>query len=521
VLLDVWRHLEASRDRASAQAFFEKHVVHGPTLIPRIEAQRAVAAAPVEPPAPRLGEERPKTQVNLARHREILERKWLVTGYILIMRRAEATHFRRIPLNYRRIRMGTPGPRQDIVLDLPSGDTYLARLELSGGRFTVHHRYGTVNTLVNGAEVESATLSDGDTLTVGPYEMRVFKLLEPAAELQIANGANAGETFTIDISDVWIGRQGKRVNDVNLPSATVSREHARIVFQENRFWLIPQTATSPTAINGVPVEEPRALSPNDQIVMGELTLLFRLQGKNAISGSLETRVATVLFFDLRGWTTVAESTPLEDLIKQVDEYYRAMGEVIHRYGGTLMTYQGDAIMAIFGAPSAHADDPWRAVAAALRMMREMEALSQKWASEGKTALRGGIGIHTGQVIVGEIGHSSRLEYSAVGDATNLAARLEELTKEMHCAIIVSDATFREVESVVEARPLGTVTVKGRSAPTDIYEVLSLHNLELADLDASPSDEHPAVTDSGPDENATDPLPQASGAEAPQEADCPS
>jgi len=327
-----------------------------------------------------------------------------------------------------------------------------------------------VPTRVNGQEVAISPIGNGDVIEVGPVSMRAFQLLEPAAELVVLNGDGAGERFTLDISEVLIGRAGRRENDVVLRSPTVSREHARIAQRSGKFWLEPETTSSPTAVNGESLDEPRMLVDNDQLLLGEQILQFRVRGDRARPRTLQARIATVLFSDLRGWTTLAETTPLQQLIRQVDEYYKAMGEIITRYGGTLMTYQGDAIMAVFGAPSRHADDPWRAGASAVLMQQELEMLNARWESEGKSALASGIGIHTGQVMVGELGHSSRLEYSAMGDATNLASRLQQLTRSYGCPIIVSDATFAELGTSAEAEELGEVVVRGRSSPTRIFHL---------------------------------------------------
>lgn len=479
VLLEVWRHLSSTFDVAAATAFFHHNVIDGDRLVEEIRRRQHTAndaPPPADAPFRRSGPKaRPKTEFNPQRHREIIDRKWLVTGYVGVLRQTGALA-RRIPLNYRNIRLGTADVHPDIVVDLGTGSSYAAHLELVSGNFVLRHERGSVKARVNGREVDKAEVSSGDRIQIGPYELAIFKTLEDTAELTVVSDPGAGERFAIDIAEMRIGRPGRRANDINLPSPTVSREHATIKLQENKFWLAPETSSSPTVVNGAVLRAPRMLVDNDQVVLGEQTMLFRTRGTAARPKTLQSRKATVLFSDLRGWTALAETTPLEELILQLDEYYKAMGDIIQRYGGTLMAYQGDALMAVFGAPSVHADDPWRAVVAALRMLEVRDKLNERWRSRGKAEFIGGIGIHTGQVMVGEIGHASRLEYSAMGDATNLAARLEQLTKEYGCPLIISDATHAEVATLVEGCSLGTVTVKGRSTPTTLYRVDAIRNL---------------------------------------------
>ena len=479
VLVEVWKHLSSTFDVGTATAFFEANIINGAHLVDAMKRQPiTVDDAPPQAEAPfkRSGSRpRPKTEFNPQRHRELIERKWLVTGYVAVLRQTGAVA-RRIPLNYRHIRLGTADVHPDIVVDLGAGTTFNAHLELVAGNFVLRHESGNTKPRLNGREVQRGEISSGDLIQIGPYELAVFKTLDITAELTVVSDPGAGERFPIDIAEMRIGRPGRRANDINLPSPTVSREHATIKLTEGRLWLVPETSSSPTVVNGAVLRAPRMLVDNDQVVLGEQTMLFRTRGTQARPKTLQSRKATVLFSDLRGWTALAETTPLEELILQLDEYYKAMGDIIQRYGGTLMAYQGDALMAVFGAPSVHEDDPWRAVAAALRMLEVRDKLNARWRDRGKAEFIGGIGIHTGQVMVGEIGHASRLEYSAMGDATNLAARLEQLTKEYGCPLIISDATHAEVATLVEGSTLGTVTVKGRSTPTTIYRVDAIRNL---------------------------------------------
>lgn len=513
VLLQAWQALASALGPQAARAFFETHVINGHDALHAIrDYQESLASQAIEhgtqggsdtarpraaaaiaetaraegiPPLPGHAQTvavtagdgaaapvRPTTQVDLARHLKLLDRKWLVTGYVLLLQ-VPGLAARRIPLNYREIRIGPAVAGQDIDLPLPAGTQYQAILRLSDGHFHIEHQAGSPPTLINGVAVTTAALADGDHIAVGSIGMRIFQLLPHPAEITVVSGQGSGQRFVLDTSQTLLGRFGKRDNDITLQDPTVSREHAQIIYRDNKFWLVPEASVSPTVVNGQTLQQARALVDNDQLVLGEQTLLFRWQGGPARPRTLHSRTATVLFSDLRGWTPLAESMPLQDLIAQMDEYFKAMGEVITTHGGTLMTYQGDAVMAVFGAPSSHKDDPWRAVVSAFQMQETLARLNLQWEAAGRATLHSGIGIHTGVVMVGELGHASRLEYSAMGDATNLAARLEQMTREYNCPIIVSEATHQEVRDAVEAELLGEVTVKGRSLPTTIYKLLAL------------------------------------------------
>jgi class 3 adenylate cyclase len=428
------------------------------------------------------GSAHPTTQVDIARHLKLLDRKWLVTGYIL--RLSVPGHpTRRVPLNYRTIEIGNQGEKYDIELPsahgggsgtvVPEANHVHLQLRYDDSSFVLDP-LDTQGLRVNGKPVSGmVALQDGDSIAAGPATLRIFRLLEPPAELTVVSGHGAGERYVIDTSEVRMGRFGKRDNDITLHDPTVSREHAIIRFRDGKFWLVPETTSSPTVVNGEPVEGQRHLIDNDQVLLGEQTLLFRLRGQMAKPKTLQQRTATVLFSDLKGWTPLAESMPLQDLINQMDEYFKEMGEIITTLGGTLMTYQGDAIMAVFGAPSSHKDDPWRACASALRMQNRLQHLNKRWEEERRAPLACGIGIHTGIVMVGELGHSSRLEYSVMGDTTNLAARLEQMTRDHDATIILSEATYKECSDTIQVEELGEVTVKGRSVPTRIYGLLAL------------------------------------------------
>jgi adenylate cyclase len=182
---------------------------------------------------------------------------------------------------------------------------------------------------------------------------------------------------------------------------------------------------------------------------------------------------TILFSDVRGFTSISEALKPEDLREYINEYLTDMSGIIRgRYRGTLDKYIGDAIMAFWGAP---VDDPQHArngVLAALYMQRECEVLNARFAARGWPELKIGVGLNTGHVRVGDMGSQVRRAYTVMGDAVNIASRLEGRTKHYGVGILVGEAT-REGASDVLFREIDRIRVKGKDTPVTIFEPLGL------------------------------------------------
>jgi len=199
----------------------------------------------------------------------------------------------------------------------------------------------------------------------------------------------------------------------------------------------------------------------------------------------EKKVLTVLFSDVRGFTSISEKLDPEILVSFLNEYLTPMTDLIFQHGGTLDKYMGDAIMAIFGAPLPQEDHPYKACSTAVKMLEELENLKRKWREQNLPEIDIGIGINTGPMSVGNMGSAQRFDYTVMGDAVNLASRLEGLNKLYGTRIIISEYTLREVQNLKKAlfvRELDFVAVKGKKEPVKIYELLSLTEvLEWKDL----------------------------------------
>ena len=195
-----------------------------------------------------------------------------------------------------------------------------------------------------------------------------------------------------------------------------------------------------------------------------------LKNPKSLSLGGERKEVTILFSDIRSFTTITESTPPEVLSRLLHEYFTEMAEEIFATDGVLDKFIGDAIMAFWGAPLEQHDHADRAMRAALDMMRRLAGLQLKWADEGLPFVDIGIGIHTGHAIVGNMGSEKRFDYTAIGDTVNAASRLEGLNKEYKTHIIISEATKRKLKDPVAVNELGEVTVKGKTAALKIYSV---------------------------------------------------
>jgi adenylate cyclase len=192
----------------------------------------------------------------------------------------------------------------------------------------------------------------------------------------------------------------------------------------------------------------------------------------------ERRDLTILFSDIRSFTTYSEQHDAEQVVEVLREYLTRMVDAVFRQEGTLDKFIGDAVMAIFGAPVPQRDHALRACRTALDMMRELRRLQEKWKAEGRAPFEMGIGINTGEVIVGNLGSDQRFDYTVIGDPVNLAARMESLNKDFPQAggILLSEYTYDLVKERVEARHLGEVAVKGKARPVGVYALIGLREV---------------------------------------------
>jgi adenylate cyclase len=208
--------------------------------------------------------------------------------------------------------------------------------------------------------------------------------------------------------------------------------------------------------------------------------------------------ATVLFTDLQDFSTVSERTDPAVLMSWLNEYMEAMTQTVLDRGGIVDKFIGDSIMAVFGVPiprNTQAEiiqDAHKAVSCAIKMATALEALNQKWQSQGRPTTQMRVGISTGPVVTGSLGGQQRLDYTTIGDSVNVASRLESFDKSMGaglCRILISENTYELIGDRFPTKPLAEVQLKGRAQPTKIYQILleSLQNTSVTSRQTSPEE----------------------------------
>ncbi|GMU60702.1 MAG: hypothetical protein AMXMBFR34_24650 [Myxococcaceae bacterium] len=206
--------------------------------------------------------------------------------------------------------------------------------------------------------------------------------------------------------------------------------------------------------------------------LGEDVIALALENPERLNQG-EKREMTVLFSDIRGFTSLSERMSPEVLADFINQYLSPMTRIVFEEKGTLDKYIGDALMAFWNAPLDQADHALRACRAALAMLSKLDELKQGWREKGYPELDIGVGINSGPMVVGNMGSDVRVDYTVLGDTVNLASRLEGTTKLYDAKIIISQFTFAQVKGRVVARRLGAVRVKGKQQPVQIYELRAL------------------------------------------------
>jgi len=195
--------------------------------------------------------------------------------------------------------------------------------------------------------------------------------------------------------------------------------------------------------------------------------VLKAKGEKLLIGKKQN--ATILFSDIRSFTSISERLSAEELVTSLNNYFNVMVSIIIEHKGIIDKFIGDAIMALFGAPVQYADDPLQAILTGLSMIEALKGFNKNQSRHGRPVFKIGIGLNTGEVVVGNIGSNQKLEYTCIGDAVNLASRLEGLTKVYGVPIIISEYTLNQAGNKVKARELDSVRVRGKVQPVKIYE----------------------------------------------------
>jgi adenylate cyclase len=189
----------------------------------------------------------------------------------------------------------------------------------------------------------------------------------------------------------------------------------------------------------------------------------------------QKRTVTILFSDVRDFTTMTEQSEPGPFVQQLNEYLTAMVECVFNNHGTLDKFVGDAVMAVFGNPKSFGkeQDAWYAVKTAIEMRQRLALLNSKWEKEGRPIFKIGIGLNHGEVMAGDIGSSQKAEFGVIGDSVNVAARVESLTKEQKVDLLITDSVYQLVKDKVIVEHRGDIKVKGRGKAVDVYALKDL------------------------------------------------
>jgi adenylate cyclase len=256
-------------------------------------------------------------------------------------------------------------------------------------------------------------------------------------------------------------------------AALVGLPASYVAFYRGGYWvdfLLPVLATCLLGVGTHALERRRLQDSFGRYVSREVMAQV-LDDAPSLRG--ERREVSVLFSDLRGFTSLSERLPPETIAAHLNEYFDAMTKAIFAHKGMINDFIGDAVMAIFGAPLAEPNHVLHAVQSALAMDQALQALNRQWERHGLPSLRMGIGIHTGEVFAGNVGGTERFKYTVIGDAVNVAARLESLNKELGTTILITEETRTVLGDRAEVKDWGERSVKGRDKPLHVFEILSL------------------------------------------------
>jgi adenylate cyclase len=201
-------------------------------------------------------------------------------------------------------------------------------------------------------------------------------------------------------------------------------------------------------------------------------MVDQMMGTQDLNSLNKRSDVTIIFSDIRGFTTLSEKLPPEDVVALLNPYLEAMSNVIYEHGGTVDKYEGDAIIAFFGEPVHYKDHALRALRAALDMRKALDKLHKQWKKEGRAnPIEMGIGINSGEVFVGLLGSAQRINYTVIGDNANLASRLQDLTKTYAWPVLISESTYQQVKDEFDAELVDAVVVKGKTKSVNVYKVI--------------------------------------------------
>ena len=312
---------------------------------------------------------------------------------------------------------------------------------------------------------------DGIIITCNTAGMEIIKVVPDEII-----GKKAEDFFADD--SAWVMEKVKRVNETQ--KSDISME-AELVFGEEtlsvNLTVLPLISTDNKKLGTMIMiddisSEKRMKSTMSRYMDPGIADQLLEAGEDILGG--KSTPATVLFSDIRSFTTLTEELGAQGTVSFLNEYFTIMVDCIQKEDGMLDKFIGDAIMAAFGIPIAHDDDEDRGVRTAISMISSMNEWNEKRLADGKKPVDMGIGLNTGVVVTGNIGSPKRMDYTMIGDGVNLAARLESACKQYSARILISEFTYKKIRGTYRIRDIDRVIVKGKTKPVGIYEVLDYH-----------------------------------------------
>ncbi|MFA6316977.1 MAG: adenylate/guanylate cyclase domain-containing protein, partial [Elusimicrobiota bacterium] len=313
---------------------------------------------------------------------------------------------------------------------------------------------------------------EGKIVTCNAAGLRILKA-EPSGIV----GRPVDAYFTDGAS--WIVDKVRRVEETQQPDVTMDAElsfdHAKV---SANVTVLPLTSGASKKLGTMIViddisGEKRVKSTMARYMDPTLADQLLAGGEDILGGKSTT--ATVLFSDIRSFTTISEELGPQITVGLLNKYFTLMVECIQAEGGMLDKFIGDAIMAGFGIPIAHPDSEDRAVRCAIAMLGELRVWNGHRTEAGRRLIEIGVGLNTDTVVSGNIGSPKRMDYTMIGDGVNLAARLESACKQYGARILISENTFKRLKGTYRIRDIDDVVVKGKTVPVKIHEVLDHHD----------------------------------------------
>lgn len=326
---------------------------------------------------------------------------------------------------------------------------------MTNGVVTLDHNGAIVTCNAAGAEILGAVEHDVVGRSVHDVFGKNSGILALVEDVMETN--ESGALMDVDLLPGAEGADAVSVNVTAVPLRIETKDEGTILLLEN--------ISSEKRVRSTMA---RYMDPElaDRLVRG---------GEDILGGA--SAVVTLLFSDIRGFTSLTERLGPQATVSMLNDYFTLMVDCIQHEGGMLDKFIGDAIMAAFGLPQPADDDEDRAVRTAIAMIRALDEWNSTRLADGKPPIDMGIGLNTDAVVAGNIGSPKRMDFTMIGDGVNLAARLESACKQYHARILISDLTYRELKGVYRTREVDRVVVKGKSEPVAVHEVLDYHTDE--------------------------------------------